>query len=369
MTVVREYAAYYSDLDDLIRQRVGRLVRDGRARLTRCYWERGFAGGPHLRVKLMGSADAVEAVATQCVESIGQFIAEHPSEDRVHYSPAAASALLAVEGQGHASAERVAYRNNALIECAPSQTTEAEYASPEAASLMEDFKHASAPLATSIIESERPRRQTMLRLYFVHALLIGKGHLPKGSVSFRSHWDGFSANWASDDIITRIEGAYAARRDSIRAEMLDLLDRYRRAALSDDPIDGEWASLFTTFRTRVRQLLNEGRHITRQPTNREEARQFRAQIEQQRIRESAFLTTFCSDDEFLASIQHAPGMLTARVLVNLLYVLVAAVGLTPLDRFALCFVEHRAVEEHFECDLIDLLKVNMSKVKNTGRPI
>ena len=368
MTIAREYAAYYSDLDDLIRQRVGPLVRDGRTRLTRCYWERGFAGGPHLRVKLVGDSDEVEALSAQLVRSIGEFIVEHPSKDRPEYSAAAASALLRVEGAAGASADSVAYRNNALVERAPSQTTEDEYVSPEAASLMEEFKHASAPLATSIIESARPRHETMLRLYFVHAVLTGNGDMPKGSVSWRSHWDGFASQWASNQILARIEDTYAARRAAIHAEMLDVLDRYRRSALSTNPIDGEWAHLFTDFRARVRQLLSQGCHITRQPITRDEAQQFRAQVEQQSLRESAFMTTFVADDDFLTSIQYSQAMLTARTLVNLFYVLVASVGLTPINRFALCHAAHRAVEEHFGCDLLDLLKVNMSKVKKSRRP-
>lgn len=50
-----------------------------------------------------------------------------------------------------------------------------------------------------------------------------------------------------------------------------------------------------------------------------------------------------------------------RVLTNLLYQFVATVGIGPIDRMALCYFAFRTAEEHFACDLGEILKANIAQ--------
>jgi hypothetical protein len=38
--------------------------------------------------------------------------------------------------------------------------------------------------------------------------------------------------------------------------------------------------------------------------------------------------------------------------------------LSPIDKFSLCYFAHRAVEEHFDCDLEAILHRNIAWMKN-----
>lgn len=360
MSEWRAYHAYYSDVDRLILGCVHPfLERWGEALERRC-WERHYAGGPHLRIRLRGSAETLDRVGGDLVSTLESFLAAQPSPDLDTYSESRAAELLEREGTPADPDEDLRYRNNVVLR-RPFPPSQDAFVSPEAAELMDDFRHDVLPLAGRILAGDAPRRQEMLRLYFLHALLV-TGDLPRGSVSYKSHWEGFASNFPAGAVIERIRAAYRDHRQTLRQLLLEVAESHAQDALDADPVLAAWRDLVTAYRPRIRRALTAGQHFTDQPSTLEEAARMRERAEDNMLRASAFVRAFWSDERFLASIQYEPAILVPRVLVNLLYSLLTAVGLKPIDKFSLCYFSHRAVEEHFECDLNDILRHNINLV-------
>ena len=63
----RNYHIFYTDLNRLIVECVYPVLERSEQYLKNCFWERHYAGGPHLRVRLHGSADDVSKAASEFV--------------------------------------------------------------------------------------------------------------------------------------------------------------------------------------------------------------------------------------------------------------------------------------------------------------
>ncbi|HEX2094848.1 MAG TPA: lantibiotic dehydratase C-terminal domain-containing protein [Longimicrobiaceae bacterium] len=360
MSEWRSFHLYYRDVDRLILECVHPvLVRSGE-RVERGFWERHYAGGPHLRVALRGAAPDLDTACSDLVDSARRFFAEHPSSDLDSYSETRAAELLRKEGR-QPDEEDLRYRNNTLLE-RPYAPPRHVYVSDEAAAVAEEFRHAMMPLAVELVGGARPRREQMLRIFFLHALLFGDGDPARGAVSFKSHWEGFAATARYPEIVERIVDSYRSNRAGILQLMEEVRESFERGELERDPVLGAWRDLVTRFRTRARQVLQQGAQLTPQPSTPAEAARLREEVLGNVRRESDFVRTLWADERFIASIQHEPAFLVPRVLTNLLYLVVAAAGLSPLDKMALCHHSFRAVEEHYGCNLNQILEQNIAAV-------
>lgn len=352
----RTVYVHYTDLDRLIVECIHPALERVRATLERCYWDRHWAGGPHLRIRLVG--DGAAAAATEVIRTAEHFVAEHPSVDLFRYSPERAAEMLRREREEWEE-EDLRYRNNVVREV-PHHPRSSAYVSGEAEALAEEFRHDAEPLVAAILAGPRPRAEQLLRLYFLHAATVCGGRLPEGAVSFKSHWEGFAAGFPAAEVPERIRAAYRAQRDALEGLMLEVEDLYRRGALAEDPLLGAWSELMARYGARTRTALEQGTHITPQPSTLREATESRATLRTHLRRKSEFVDVLWADPRFIASVQFEPGFLVPRVLVNLLYVVVAAAGLSTLDRMTLCHHAFRTVEDHFGRDLTDILRGNVA---------
>ena len=360
MSVSRGFDVFYSDLDILIGACVQPILLRHRKQFPLLYWERHFAGGPHLRLRARGRADRVAALSDELVPALERFLRDRPSSNLPRYSAERAADLLRREGSSVETAGELAYRNNYLVTQEHPSGPE-NVPTPEAKDLLESFQHDAMPLAGRILNDPRPRREVMARIFFLHALVVA-GDLPQGSVSWRSHWEGFASTTPSEDALHRIRSTYTSRRRLLRDLMVEVQNFHEAEAWTDDPVLASWRDLLLTYRPRIRRILQAGSQLTRQPATLEEAKRFRERMKSEWLRETAFLETLSADDTFLTSIQREQRILVPRVLVNLLYVLHAAVGLSPIDKFILCYFTHRTVEEHFGCDLREVLERNVEQI-------
>ncbi len=353
----RLFHLHATDLDRLVLEFVAPFLERHSDQLERRSWERHSAGGPHLRLRLKAAPEVLSSVGDCLRTEAKDYMSRRPSADLQDYSEDHARALLDKE-QAIYTLDELVYRNNEVVERSypPAQSG---YESQEAAMFMEDFHHDVTPLATAILADTRPRRETVLRLFFLHAMLV-TGDLKTGSVSWKSHWEGFAATFSSPELLERIRMAYDDHRDTVFKQLLEVQKLAQEEALDQDPILAGWRDLIAEYRLYARRQLAAGHAFTSQPATHEEAGEMRAAMERNLIRDSSFVRTFWSDDRFLTSLQKDLAFQVPRVLVNLFYNLVARVGLSPLDKMVLCHHVQRAVEEHFECNLQDVLKSNMA---------
>jgi Lantibiotic biosynthesis dehydratase C-term len=353
------YHLYYGDIDTLILECVNPFLERSRPRLERCFWERHFAGGPHLRVRLRGSPAETRVLGDELAREAGRFITDRPSADLVTYSEANAAALMRKEGEEPDPAA-LRYRNN-VVEEHGYQPPRHVFASDDALALAEDFRHDSMPLAARVLASQRPKNEHLLRLFFLQALDVCRGDLPGGCVSCKSHWEGFAASFPSPQVVERIRANQHRNRDAILTTMHEVTERYEQGTLDQDPVLAGWSELLERYRTRTRADLAAGKQITDQPETPEEARQVREKMFAHFHTDNAFARTFWADDRFIASFGAESRWMVPRVLTNLLYQFVATVGIGPIDRMALCYFAFRTVEEHYACDLGEILEANIAQ--------
>jgi hypothetical protein len=362
MTEWRSYHIYYSDVDQLLINCVHPFLRRAVDQLERWPWRRHYAGGPHLRVALRASAPIAQRIGEELEAHANSFISANPSSDLPRYSPERAANLLQDEGE-IASPEELVYRNNVVVE-RPYRRDRYVYASEEAAVLSEDFRHDVAELAVSIIVDAGGKTEAMLRLFFLLALTIGDGDARPGSVSFKSHWEGF-ASWSEPALVDRVRAGYDRMRARITAVFEEVLHFWNHPDSDQSGLLGEWQRIIAAYEARSRRLIEDGIHLTSQPTDPEAARAMRNRVFERMRRDSAFVRRLWADERFMASLQYEPNFLVPRVLTNLLYLLVAAVGLHAIDKMTLCYYAHRTVEENFGCDLDDVLDRTIQHVTST----
>lgn len=361
MTQWRSYHVYTSEVDRLIVDCVHPFFQAWESRLERRFWERHYAGGPHLRIRLQGPADLAEAAGEELAARARDFLAAHPSPDVAGYSETQVVRLLEWEETPPGDGEDLRYRNN-VVEQHPYPPATDVYVSREATGLMEDFRHDVMPLTLCLLTGRRPRREALLRLYFLKALEGSSGDIAAGSVSYKSHWEGFASSFPSLAVIERIQASYSANREYFQTLLREVADLFAQGRIDEDPELAAWQSLLRHYRNRARQILAGGAHITRQAATPEEAIQGRFQVESLHLRDSEFVRTFWADESFVSSLQYEPSFLVPRVLTNLLYTLLAAAGLKTIDKFILCHAAFRSAEEHSQCDLTDILRRNIAWV-------
>jgi hypothetical protein len=346
---------YYSDVDRLILECVNPILRRRREELEHLFWERHFAGGSHLRVRLHGEADRVRQIAEEIEKHANAFMAANPSAPAVNYSPERVRKLLEMEDE-YVESEDLSYRVN-CIERHPYERLQHRLASDEAAAMVADFCTDAAPLVIAMMKSHRPRLEEMLRLYFLEVLFL-TGKLPsEACVSFKSHWTGFAA-FNNRQLVSRIESTYAQAYDTITSLMLEVEERFESDALQDDEILGLWWTLLKRYCDRARATVSRGGRITFQLANVEQVRQAKQRTLQNEdaLREYPFLRALWGDERVMASFQYSAPHLVGRIVTNLMYLLVGMAGLTPIEKMTLCKFAYQAVEDYFGVDFTEMMR-------------
>lgn len=170
-------------------------------------------------------------------------------------------------------------------------------------------------------------------------------------------------NFSNPRLNERIASNYQKNREKIRELMLGVKEQFENGAL--DPILKGWVDLIERYMARTRRVLESGQHVTPQYGTVDNVRQAKQDLEERMWQDSDFLRTLYGDERFLALVQYEANFLAPRVATNLLYRLVSQLGLNVIDKMSLCYYAHRIVEDHFQCDLTDILKENMKKIVNT----
>jgi lantibiotic biosynthesis dehydratase-like protein len=352
---------YYTDVDRLMVECLHSALVRHTDDLKHCYWERHYAGGPHIRVHLCAWPGSGVQLREAIAGEIESYIASHPSEPQNNYSPETVKKLLAMEEE-EVPDEDLKYHVNVVLR-RPEGRPSYKLASEEASELLADFFHDSMGLAVAILKSKRPKLDEALRLYFVEAIFAG-GTLPDGAVSFKSHWEGLAAFNSTPALNQRIMSIYAQQRETILEMMLEVKKLHETGTMHEDPILSEWDSLLRRYHARATEILAQGKHVTFQFSDSGQVEKVREKIDGNVLEDRPFMKALWSDERFLASIQFEPLILVPRVLTNLLYSFLSILGLRFVDKLALCFYSHRIIEEHFNCDLTDILRRTVTFIVN-----
>ncbi|MEM9293600.1 MAG: lantibiotic dehydratase C-terminal domain-containing protein [Acidobacteriota bacterium] len=347
------FHVHYSQLDQLILDFVTPFFELHGGALERCFWERHYAGGRNLRIRLGGEPESLRRIGDALVIEAQAYLDAHPSPDQEGYSEETAAQLLQREGLDPAK-EDLTYRNNQVVEGRYPIHQEV-FASPQAAQIVDDFRHDVMPLVTSILRDSGSRWRTVLQLYFVHSIAAA-GEIKAGSVSWKSHWEGFAAGHPSVQVVERIRQDYKERREEILGILQETLDLEAKDELGDHPLVGQWWHLMRSYRQRVHREVASGVKFTGEHQDDDAAREAGEAAIQGMRRDSEFVRTMWSSERFLTAMKHESSFQVPRVLVNLFYSVLPMLGIRPIDKMVLCHHVHRAVEEHYGCDLLDTFR-------------
>jgi len=354
--VWKNYHIYCTDVQHLLKSILPFLQRI-QPQLQRCFFERHYAGGPHLRVRMCGRPAEVARAEQALLEMTKAHFAAHPSVHQKRYSPEQVKLLLEAENED-IDLQDLSYHVDEAV-CRPYERLQHRLASDAAVHLLEDFLQDSMPLVAAILSSKRPLRVEILRLYFAHALHI-TGEIPSGCVAYKSHWEGFASLISQRAIIARIEESYVRDRDAIIRLMLDVQAEYQGRCLS--PALGEWERLSKMYLQKTEEILRSGQQVTHQPSSVEEVRNAKEKIREKMVVESKFVDALFGDERFLALIRFQPRFLWPRVMTNLLYQTVSATGLPMIEKMSMCYFAHRAAETYWNCDLTEMLEETIQDV-------
>jgi hypothetical protein len=353
MSEWRNFHFYYTDIDCLVTECIYPVLREIEPALQNCFWERHYAGGAHVRVRLRGASDVLSQASALLVRQAHVYMEEHPSRPLPSYSEDHAAHLMRLENQTFEGADLV-YRVNTICE-SPYQRLHHQLASDDAAALLEQFLQKAMPLTAAILLSDCDKMDEMLRLFFLHAILVS-GNLPRGCVAYKSHWEGFGATFTNRGVVDRIRRRYHEQRERIQSLMLQIESSHGSGDFAGDPVLAGWNSIFVSLRPEVWDAVISGKKLTGQLENAEQVHQAWDYVTGKLVEDSPFLRMLFSDDRFLPLYRSEPRMVMPRVMTNLFYALVSCVGLNMIDRYALCFYSHRAAEEYFHCDLTNILE-------------
>ncbi|HKD82625.1 MAG TPA: lantibiotic dehydratase C-terminal domain-containing protein [Candidatus Angelobacter sp.] len=347
----RSFHVYYTNPDRILLECIAPLLRSFKADLNLCFWERHYAGGPHIRARFKGDDPQLTMVEQRFVTAVESYLAEFPSVPVSSYSAEDARRLLEVEGEAYQRGD-LEYRVNVIRPCTY-QRLNSHFIQGPGLQFLHEFLHDSNPVSEAILKDSAAKRNHLLRMYFLNAL-VSLGSLARGSVSFKSHWSGFAAAFPNNAATQRIRDSFEKQQHAIIAAMLEVQRRYDSQDFSGDPILQEWHTLLQRYREKSLAILQAGEPIglTIGP---EEIRKYRDSLANQN-EPNEFIQVLLKDERFVASFHHEKALAGPRALTNLLYMIIPTVGLTVLDRMAFCYYAHRAVETYFQCDLTDVLR-------------
>lgn len=352
--------AYTSSTDGLILQAIAPWMLQHHPHLTRCYWERHYAGGSHLRIHIAGPDAHADHLRKELCELLRKHLSNSPSEPDTRYDPSVIRRLLEMEEEAY-DPDDLTYRVN-IVEVRKKLRTQHPFASDAAALLLEQFLHETTPLAIRILQSSHPLLETAVQLYFLEAFVAG-GDVPNGSVSFKSHWHGLAAFTSKPQLNDRILDEYERNKSRLH-ELLAQVVAWTSTCSAVDGIFWEWVHILQRFEALAQELLLAGTQLTFQLSSAEQAITAREKVEaREGVYEAhPFLATLWKDERFLASFQFEPSLLVPRVLTNLLYSFIAGLGLRFVDKMALCLFAHRAVEDFYQVDLTNILHTTVESI-------
>src|SRR5262245_20035793 len=105
---------YYTDADRLMVECLHPVLTKHAGDLMHCYWERHYAGGTHVRVRMRARPDSNARICEAIASEIEGYISSHPSEPQSNYSPETVKKLLAMEEE-EIPEEDLAYHVNVVV--------------------------------------------------------------------------------------------------------------------------------------------------------------------------------------------------------------------------------------------------------------
>jgi hypothetical protein len=291
---------------------------------------------------------------------IETFLQARPSIPVRTYSADKCREMLVLDGEDRSS-DDYRYRVNEICRV-PYQRFTNGVPSYATVAIIEDFLQDVRSLTVWTILQPDAVRLNVLRLYFWTALFLCED-LPRGSVSYKSHWSGFAASCRNRALIDRIRLSYVDRTQQLAKIMCEVRMCHGKTTSAPSYLLAQWQSLLEKYSQRVNAEISNGMELTPRMKSVADVRKGREWVARNVIEECDFLNLLYDSDDNLVLLGQNHGATVARVLTNLLYIFVPLVGLNYLDKMCLCHYAYRTVEDYFHCDLTDIANDTLAQLR------
>lgn len=358
MSSFTAHVVYYDDhKQDLLADCLVPLARRARKDYgaDAVFLERHWRFGPHVRVNVVGAPDGARDKFTRSARpAIEEYLRRVPSSaplDRAAYlrlSARLASAELVLPPYGPV------WPDNTVVLGAYQPRVDL-YGEAGAGAKARFLSGALVPVAKvldRIRDDRRARLDHVLRLLVLVAAAYSAEDVAAGTLSFRSHVEDFLAH---EDHDGRIRVTFEAKYEALREELVEVVrevaaDAADGAYRGPDDLLTAWSKL---FRDAERHLttLTQLHEIDESPTERyfrvasqvsDEART-RWDFERRR-RFGTFHQSLRSLD-FLEERRNVAGFSTYRWIVNLVYLTLPLLDVSPAERYLLTYLVAHAADE------------------------
>jgi|GEM_PF-565629 len=331
---------------DCLRPLRDELARRGAEAL---FFERHWRGGPHVRIRFRAEDDAFRGELFPMIDAhVHAFLAVHPSRRVLDEATARAQheLLAAFELDAEPYTPLRADNSLELVPYAPSLQL---YRAAAAVALMEDFSVASVPLLFDIVAASRDdqsaRMAIAMRLLLAYA--DGLAGIERGYLFCRSYLEKYLGTGTPDPEAARAKfrAAYEARREAVQAIIAGTAADLASGAPSD-PILAQWRALHGDYAARARTLIDAGVPLAWGPDS---ARELDTSIWTTKFwqHKTEYLERMYANDALRARMNGGAFHQTHMVLVNYLYRLLAAAGITGGEKFVLFALVAYGVEEAY----------------------
>ncbi|QVQ51270.1 hypothetical protein J4H86_20975 [Spiractinospora alimapuensis] len=339
------HVVYYDrDKDHLLLEAVRPFFRRLSSTIPAMSFTRHWRLGPHVRLHLRCDAATMAGVVRPAArETIGGFLSRHPSRT-----------VLAPEEyeQRHRELARLEdehgpltpWRPNNTLHEAPFERRPRALGSEEAVDLLADFHADTTELAFRILQdvsTGRPRLGHALDLMIATAHVLSGVGVTTGFMSFRSHADAFLAMYPGAETLRGPwDDHYRLHEATLRRRVSDTV-----AGLDGDAPTSEfvadWTSITRSYHVRASQLLARGQLPTEHGFSTDANGNPPPLVHVSPYHRAAFHNPAVMDS------MTAHWFVLYRTMLNHTYLFLTQLGVTPQERFLLCHLAARAVEDVF----------------------
>ncbi|GIH05364.1 hypothetical protein Rhe02_34310 [Rhizocola hellebori] len=343
---------YYYDRnqDDLLLDAVRPLFAEFATMegVGRWYWQRHWRLGPHVRLNVR----ATEAAWTKQVQPlidrvIGDYLREHPS---------AGTASPERDLPSHRQLAALEQEHGPLMPWQPDNSIHyTDYdrrlhvlGTQQSSDLLADFHAVTTPIADACLELARKSGDRFdIPLSFMFATAArGCPPIEKGFLSYRSHAEGFLANSSNPaGFRERFEQLYWTNAEMLQRQLTSVLG-FLDGGEQEPPLMSEWASIVDIYHSRALALHRAGHLVLQAIVTPEQAQA--TQAAPGHLNVSDFHRALLGNDEIRTELAAAEWFAVYRVLLNYQYLLFNRLGMAPVQRFTLCYLAARTVEEAYQ---------------------
>jgi hypothetical protein len=331
---------YDADKDALILDGVRPLFRRLAGQVDTVSFTRHWRQGPHLRLNMFVDIDTLHSVVRPAVDAVvGEFLANRPSRRLLDPGKELAAHRRLAELEEERGPLWPWYPDNS-IRVAAYDRREEVVGGPAMADLLADFQARTTQFAFRAIEATAGvgRRALAFDLMIATAHAFARGGLANGFLSFRSHAESFLHVFAEAH---RLRNVWDAHYRAHAAEFVERLGVVTTAL--DQGALGDWVRALEPYRAKAAALLRSG-----------ELRLPFAGSVPAGAELSSFHQALYEHPQWPATLASV-GFQQYRLVLNLTYLCLTRIGITPVERFFLSHMAANAAEDTYGVSAVDLI--------------